>query len=72
MADDILVQYAPMATFMLYTKQPLASIEGLNTGSFAQELLTGVDPNSNVLTIGSPLPAVAPIYGSVTVSSTPP
>ena len=44
----------------------------LNTGSFAEELLSGVDTVNNILTIVSPLPAVAPIYGSVTVSSTQP
>ena len=42
----------------------------LNTGSFAQEQVTGIDPVNNILTIGAPLPATAPIQGSVTVSST--
>lgn len=40
----------------------------LNTGSFAQEQISGI--SGDTLTLEYPLPATAPIYGSVTVSST--
>lgn len=57
---------------------PLDSAEGFEVGddvliqldnaSFAQEQVTGVDTTSNTLSILSPLPFSAPIYGSVTVA----
>ncbi len=40
----------------------------LNIGTFAQEMIIAI--NGNTLTIGSPLPALAPVNGCVTVSST--
>jgi len=40
----------------------------LNIGTFAQETIIAI--NGNTLTIGSPLPALAPVNGCVTVSST--
>lgn len=42
----------------------------LNTGTFTEETVSAIDPVNNILTIASPLPAVAPINGTITVSST--
>lgn len=39
----------------------------LNIGTFAQEQITNVDPVNNILTIASPLPALAPVNGTITV-----
>jgi hypothetical protein len=42
----------------------------LNIGTFTEETISGIDPINNILTISTPLPALAPINGTITVSST--
>lgn len=41
----------------------------LNNGAFTQQTLSNVDAVNNILTLANPLPATAPVNGSVTVAT---